>query len=358
MTRRTNKSNEQALPDPIMARQRTEAEKHRQMHQQSRTAQEKQLRLLHAGIRVGEIGQKFLDEQTSDKEYLKEWVKTMADYRTALRQQGKLETFWNPEGLTDQDRDAFCKAVEIFETTDVDQDRAVALLVELAAIPEFAANVSRWLCFGIRAVMDSPLWPISVDEPVSLPPPPIPPHPTELLPFDRLDSATFARFNKLAAQLLGREIVLPRQDGFDGHPHLIKEDFADLAIIVCERLPGTTLKDWWEADPIQKIALMELAWQKASTGTEEWVPATVAVDRAETAGRPITLTWLTRDAKKHGVKIRPRQLQGRHKVEVEWHSLAGYLLRRPKREGKSDEQEISRRLRDAQEKKRRECPLD
>jgi hypothetical protein len=358
MKRRKNEPKQQRPPDPIIARQRADAEKCRQVHQQNQTAQENYLRLFDAANQVGQLGQKFEEAQNSDRNSLKEWIKAMSDYRAVLRQQGMLRPCWRPTGLAGQERDAFDTAVEIFRATDADRDRAVALLMEVAEIPELAVSVGRWLRFGIRAVIESPLWPVSVDEPGGLPPPQIPPHLTELLPFDRLDSATFARFNELAAQLLGRELVLPRQNGFEGHPHLIKEDFADLGIIVCERVPGTILKDWWEADPIQRIALMELAWQKASTGTEEWVPATVAVDRAETAGHRITMTWLTRDAKKHGVKIRPPRLPGRHRVEVEWNSLAGYLLKKPKREGKSDEEEISRRLCDAQEKKRRECPLD
>ena len=95
---------------------------------------------------------------------------------------------------------------------------------------------------------------------------------------------------------------------------------------------------------------------------EEWLPANKAVERAEHRGHAITLKWVTQDAGKHGVRTRPRQLPGRHRVEVEWNSLAGYLLRPTGSEeepgGESDEEAMSSRLRDEAERMRRERPLD
>jgi hypothetical protein len=91
---------------------------------------------------------------------------------------------------------------------------------------------------------------------------------------------------------------------------------------------------------------------------EEWLPATEAVDRVEKGGGSITLKWLTQDAAKHGVRTRPSQLPGRHKVEVEWNSLAGYLLRRASSEKEPDETTVGDRLREEEERKRRERPLD
>src|SRR5262249_3389762 len=58
------------------------------------------------------------------------------------------------------------------------------------------------------------------------------------------------------------------------------------------------------------------------TAEEEWLPASEAVKWAEQSGHPISLKWLTHDARKHGVRIRPRQLPGSHKQEVDWASLA------------------------------------
>ncbi|HTU92493.1 MAG TPA: hypothetical protein VMF69_20595 [Gemmataceae bacterium] len=91
---------------------------------------------------------------------------------------------------------------------------------------------------------------------------------------------------------------------------------------------------------------------------EEWLPASAAVERAERCGHAITLKWLTQDACKHGVRIRPRQQPGRHKQEVEWASLAGYLLKRALPEDDGGEEEISARIREAQEQRRRERFLD
>jgi hypothetical protein len=90
---------------------------------------------------------------------------------------------------------------------------------------------------------------------------------------------------------------------------------------------------------------------------EEWLPASKAVERAEQSGQRITLTWLTRDARKHGVRIRPRTLPGSHKQEVEWSSLAGVLLKHARPARESDD-EVASRLRAAQEEKRRQYPLD
>jgi hypothetical protein len=60
---------------------------------------------------------------------------------------------------------------------------------------------------------------------------------------------------------------------------------------------------------------------------EEWVPASEAVERAEKSGHPVGLKWLTQDAHKHGVRIRPRQQPGRHRKEVEWTSLILFLTK-------------------------------
>jgi hypothetical protein len=99
---------------------------------------------------------------------------------------------------------------------------------------------------------------------------------------------------------------------------------------------------------------------------EEWVPATVAVERAEKAGRSITLPWLSKSAAKCGVRTRPRKLKGRHQLEVEWNSLAGYLLSRDSRNqpageetsGELSEEEIERRIAKANKAKRDRRSLD
>jgi hypothetical protein len=105
-------------------------------------------------------------------------------------------------------------------------------------------------------------------------------------------------------------------------------------------------------------AAADEAFLEAELSQEEWLPAAKAVERAERAGHRISLKWLTQDAPKHGVRLRPRQLPGRHKREVEWSSLAGYLLRQQRPEEEPDEEGISQRLRAAQEHKRQERSLD
>jgi hypothetical protein len=114
------------------------------------------------------------------------------------------------------------------------------------------------------------------------------------------------------------------------------------------------------AEALRQVLLLA-DWLAASAepdAVEEWLPASAAVERAEQRGHAITLKWLTHDAAKHGVKIRPRELPGRHKVEVEWNSLAGHLLRPARSEEQSDEEAVSSRLREQAERKRRELPLD
>ena len=98
---------------------------------------------------------------------------------------------------------------------------------------------------------------------------------------------------------------------------------------------------------------------RGETGSdEEWLPAAQAAERADRAGCPIDLPWLSRSAEKHGVKTRSHVLRGRHRREVEWNSLAGYLLRRRAAETNSDDppndetKEIEERKQKAGEQKR------
>jgi hypothetical protein len=98
---------------------------------------------------------------------------------------------------------------------------------------------------------------------------------------------------------------------------------------------------------------------------EEWLPASVAVERAEEKGYQITISWLTRNGSKAGVQIRSPQLPGRHKKEVEWGSLAKYLLANKmcdqfaqQEDGQeASEQEMNQRIQRAS-KKKRERSLD
>ena len=70
---------------------------------------------------------------------------------------------------------------------------------------------------------------------------------------------------------------------------------------------------------------------------ELWMPASEAVQRAEKAGLKVSLSWLSRFGEKRGVKMRPRTLPGKHKLEAELNSLAGCLVRRASGKGPTGE---------------------
>jgi hypothetical protein len=94
---------------------------------------------------------------------------------------------------------------------------------------------------------------------------------------------------------------------------------------------------------------------------EEWVPASVAVERAEEANHPITLPRLSKLRKQGKIKTRPRTQPGNHRLEVEWNSLSGYLLRqasgsqsgRKKRDGEPSEGEFDKDIAKASKAKQR-----
>jgi hypothetical protein len=96
-------------------------------------------------------------------------------------------------------------------------------------------------------------------------------------------------------------------------------------------------------------------------GVEEWIATSSAVKKARQNSFSNSLTWLTRDASKHGVRLRPRpkSSQGRHRQEVEWSSLAKYLITKVKPEDIEDESpETQSRLEKAKKDKKLRRPLD
>jgi hypothetical protein len=122
-------------------------------------------------------------------------------------------------------------------------------------------------------------------------------------------------------------------------------------------------RELWEHVPERLKQEYAEARRRLDKGTdpaaaEKWLPATEAVHRAEQCGHNISTKVLIKDTPKHGVRVRPRQLPGNHKQEVEWNSLAGYLLERARATEEPDEEETSARLREAAEVKRKERPLD
>ena len=84
------------------------------------------------------------------------------------------------------------------------------------------------------------------------------------LPFEKLDPDTLVRFTTLACELLDIPgLLLPRLDGFQGHPWFTREDFAALGVRVCRHVRGLTLARWWKADPRERLAYLTLADQNA-----------------------------------------------------------------------------------------------
>jgi hypothetical protein len=113
----------------------------------------------------------------------------------------------------------------------------------------------------------------------------------------------------------------------------------------------------WEAQAVIDLTNAGQAGGETTAGGEEWLTAGEAVERANKAGISISLSWLTRDAKNRGVKVRAAVLPGRHRQEVEWNSLAGCLLRRAAQPDSDDppdgqKAEIEERKRKAREQKR------
>lgn len=70
-------------------------------------------------------------------------------------------------------------------------------------------------------------------------------------------------FATLAFRLLEIEgLPLPRLDGHEGHPYLDSGDFQRLANIVCECVPGATVRDWRESSTAERVEMMRVAVHK------------------------------------------------------------------------------------------------
>jgi hypothetical protein len=104
--------------------------------------------------------------------------------------------------------------------------------------------------------------------------------------------------------------------------------------------PARTLSD---RDPPEELMQEPPTPQPARTLSDRdpqeelWMPASEAVQRAEKAGLKVSLSWLSRFGEKWGVKMRPRTLPGKHKLEAELNSLAGCLVRRASGKGPTGE---------------------
>jgi hypothetical protein len=122
----------------------------------------------------------------------------------------------------------------------------------------------------------------------------------------------------------------------------------------------------FQAQAVIDLAAAEFESVQRTAGhcDEQWMAANMAVARAEKASLPVSLSWLSRSAQKHGVKTRPQQMPGNHKLEVEWNSLAGYLAGRRATKSDADDpsdnvmKEVEDRKKQADEQKRRDRSAD
>jgi hypothetical protein len=91
---------------------------------------------------------------------------------------------------------------------------------------------------------------------------------------------------------------------------------------------------------------------------ELWLPVSEAVEWAEKFGHNCSIKWLSSDAAKHGVRLRPAT-RGRNKKEVEWGSLSIHFLRRLRRRDEgATELEISEGIAKASSERKKSRPLD
>jgi hypothetical protein len=142
------------IPDPILARQRAQTEQYDQKHEQRQTNLKARDQLVRAGILAESLGAAFELDQKANKAYLRQWVKALAAYKAELTREMLDRLAGPPAGLSDDDRDAWHKAVQIFLVSDTDQAGAVAVLRKVAELPDFCISVGRWLRRGIRAVAE------------------------------------------------------------------------------------------------------------------------------------------------------------------------------------------------------------
>jgi hypothetical protein len=136
--------------DPIIARRRVEAEQARQEHEQREAAQRGRDELAATGNLVETLGRDFELEQKADKAYLNRWVEAMGAYKSLFKLRMLKRLKQSPAGLTEHGRDAWQTAVDIFLAADTDPARAMAMLEDVAKLPDFAVSVARWLRRGIR----------------------------------------------------------------------------------------------------------------------------------------------------------------------------------------------------------------
>jgi hypothetical protein len=124
---------------------------------------------------------------------------------------------------------------------------------------------------------------------------------------------------------------------------------------------------WADLIPLGRIADVAYAREGADSPEEydDWLPASEAVEQAAASGHPITMSTLSKLARKGQVRARPWTRPGPHQLEVEWNTLAGYLLRRAadkktagEEDGEPPEGQFAGEIAIASKEKKRARPLN
>jgi hypothetical protein len=123
-------------------------------------------------------------------------------------------------------------------------------------------------------------------------------------------------------------------------------------------IPKSRIEDLVTAASELYAILMQETGEAKKYTPEEWMPVGKAVERAQLEGYQTTITWLTRDAKKHGVQLRPKQLIGPHRKEVEWNSYIKALRTRANKNDGCDDQEAANNIREAHQHRAAQRSLD
>jgi hypothetical protein len=141
--------------DPIISRQREEAEKHRQEQERRLDKEHDRDELCATFDRVASAGADYEFSQRADRKYLGKLVAALADVGAVLDRRGLLRLLDEPPaGLLPHGLDAFRKAKDVLDAARADPDRAKRLLSEWAGeLPDFALSVAGWLRRGFASVV-------------------------------------------------------------------------------------------------------------------------------------------------------------------------------------------------------------
>jgi hypothetical protein len=152
------------IPDATWSQLQKDAEDDRRQVEKWRAADDYRERLYKAALAVEKAGHDYEKKQEAGEAYLREFVRTLAEYKALVAQSPDPEANkvklpsdgMAPPGWPGFDPKAFPVALLLFLRSDTDPDEVVRDLARLAAEhPGAAAAVGHWLRTGIRLVCES-----------------------------------------------------------------------------------------------------------------------------------------------------------------------------------------------------------